>query len=345
MKGKNTVKIAGVAMASLMLAGGYAESYAQDGDRPVRRPLIEEYTGLWCGSCPRGLVALELIDEQYGEDAVSISYHVDDQLMVTNVFPMNISQGGITAVPTGSVNRVELLDPYYGKIEPVHFGIKEEIDKAIAQGSIAWIDVEATLTGTNIQATTTVKFVDDLADNPYLVGYVLTSNGLTKSGWVQNNDYAGMKSIQGEPIEGTPLEELAQWGPYQRGLTFNFTAIDVNGMKGVAGSLPAEIKAGEEYTHEFSYNISGNPLVQDPANLVVNVFLVDKVTGRVENANKYAFSAQEESGVDSVVTDSEVTAVAYYDLAGRRLVSPDHGIVIRVETLSDGSSRTSKIVL
>ena len=31
---------------------------------PRHRSLLEEYTGLWCGWCPRGFVALELLKEQ-----------------------------------------------------------------------------------------------------------------------------------------------------------------------------------------------------------------------------------------------------------------------------------------
>lgn len=31
---------------------------------PVNRPLVEEYTGLWCGWCPRGYVALETMKER-----------------------------------------------------------------------------------------------------------------------------------------------------------------------------------------------------------------------------------------------------------------------------------------
>lgn len=50
------------------------------------------------------------------------------------------------------------------------------------------------------------------------------------------------------------------------------------------------------------------------------------------------------SAVEEVYSD-EVTASEYYTLDGRKVVNPDHGIYIRVDTLSDGHKKSEKIVM
>lgn len=46
---------------------------------------------------------------------------------------------------------------------------------------------------------------------------------------------------------------------------------------------------------------------------------------------------------DSMVSDSEVVTTRYYDLMGKELANPTPGLVIKVETLKDGTSRSSKL--
>ncbi|MCH5346763.1 MAG: hypothetical protein J1E63_06610, partial [Muribaculaceae bacterium] len=46
----------------------------------TRRPLVEEYTGLWCGWCPRGYVAMEDMSAAYGHEFVGLAYHNGDEM-------------------------------------------------------------------------------------------------------------------------------------------------------------------------------------------------------------------------------------------------------------------------
>ena len=47
---------------------------------PVHRALVEEYTGTWCGWCTRGLVAMRLLAETYGDDFIGVAYHNSDPM-------------------------------------------------------------------------------------------------------------------------------------------------------------------------------------------------------------------------------------------------------------------------
>lgn len=46
--------------------------------KPTFQEVLEEYTGFWCGNCPRGFACLEHMNVEYGAGFVGISYHQAD---------------------------------------------------------------------------------------------------------------------------------------------------------------------------------------------------------------------------------------------------------------------------
>lgn len=304
---------------------------------PVHRPLVEEYTGLWCGWCPRGFYGMEKIAETFGDSQVSICYHNNSQgsdpMTVTTSYPMSVS-----GFPNASVDRQALVDPWYGSVQSIDFGIGQDVENAIKQPTIADINVTANFEGDNVEIDSEVQFLIDKDYANYQIGYVLVCNGLSNDSWAQTNYFPMYKS----DYIGTPLEPLTQWSSRQYGLVFNDVAVDVNGMRGVAGSLPTTIKFMEKYNHHYSYNISGNRLIQNRSNLVVTAFIIDKSTGKIVNANKFSLY---EAGVDKTGVEADVISTEYYDLSGRRVVNPEKGIFVRTDRLGNGEIRTRKVVL
>lgn len=57
------------------------------------------------------------------------------------------------------------------------------------------------------------------------------------------------------------------------------------------------------------------------------------------------FSTYEESGVNTILDDKEVVSEEYYDLTGRRVITPATGVYIIKQTYSNGNIKTSKAVL
>lgn len=306
---------------------------------PVHRPLVEEYTGLWCGWCPRGFIAMEMLAEDYGDNQVSICYHnssnggSNDPMQVTSVYPMNV-----TGFPSASVDRQAIIDPYYGSSNDVEYGIAVDVEKAMDQIAIADINVTAELADGIVSVNSSTSFIYDYETANYQVGYILVCNGLTDPSWLQTNYYSG----QGASYIGSPLEVLTTWPSAVPGLIYNDVAVDVSGMNGVAGSLPQEINAVEAYNHTYSFNIEGNELVQNPDNLVVTAFIVDKSNGRIVNANKCKISG---SSKVSNLDNEKVVASDYFDLNGKKIANPANGIFVKVDRLSDGSVKTSKVML
>ena len=67
--------------------------------------------------------------------------------------------------------------------------------------------------------------------------------------------------------------------------------------------------------------------------------------GNADGESNYTeyYPTYKTTGISTVRT-SAITATEYYDLNGRRLTEPQHGINIRVERLSNGQSITSKVI-
>ncbi|MCH5228838.1 MAG: Omp28-related outer membrane protein [Muribaculaceae bacterium] len=301
---------------------------------PTHRPLMEEYTGLWCGWCPGGYIALELIQEKYGDDVVVVSYHNGDPMQITSDYPVNI-----TAFPTATIDRYSIIDPYWGDTDEP-FGVAYNLEDTMAQLAVAEINLDTELEGDMVNVNTSVTFVLDIDNANYQIGYTLVSNNLSNKSWAQTNYYTGEKGY-----EGTELEQLTEWPEKVFGLVFNDVAVDIEGYKGVENSLPEKINVGQEYTHQFSYNIADNDLIQNPEDLVVTAFIIDKNNNKIINANKSALGNTTAVKNIEKVSDIKPVETQYFDLAGRRIVKPSNGIYIVKEIMSDGSYKTHKSVI
>lgn len=317
---------------------GAVAQESQEEFKPVRRVFVEEYTGTWCGNCPRGHVAMEWIAKDYGDRQISVSYHVDDALDVGGSYFY-----GVNAVPMGSVDRWSLVDPYYGTPGfPIHLGIYYDIDRALEEEAICSIDIEVEEIGDKAKVTPHIRFIKDEDHRKYQLGYVLKADS-TISIYPQENYYSGV-----EEAMGTPLEEVAKWPKVKRGLSYHDIAIDVKGYKGIAGSLPSTIQAGVDYTPSFTIDFTDRVMSFYKSQMTIVAFVVNKSTGRILNANTYYFGdhLSSEAAVDNVDVEAEVVAREYYDLSGRRIESPGvgSGLIICRERLSDGSTRSVKLI-
>lgn len=321
---------------------------------PKRRSLVEEFTNVKCGNCPRGYVAMEYISEEYPDDAVVICYHNDmqgpDPMTVTSTMPMAIEGN-----PSASINRTAVIDPYYGDYSNGvlrDLGVVEDLMEQNSQFALADIDVTATVDPETmiITATATTTFVKSVANDAYRVGYVLSCNGMQDPGnakWLQDNYYFRDATIKDAPI----LNQCYDW-PSLVQLVYNDVAVGVGGMRGVASTLN-NVVVGEPIVNNYTFDISSirnsskeslEPYIHIN-NLVVNAFVVNRATGTIVNACKFPISRDVFDAVESVEAADAVVSTEYFDLTGCRVAHPANGIFIRSDKMSDGTVRTSKVVV
>ena len=309
---------------------------------PVRRALVEEYTGLWCQWCPRGYVAMEEVNAYFPDQVVVACYHNGDAMAITDTYPIEVS-----GYPKGSVDRNFIGDPYcgyYGSDKDRVPGIFSVIYKSIGEMPVAGIDVTNVETGDfGIKFDIETTFCLDPSSSTYEVGYLLTANGLTNPKWGQSNAYSGKYGY-----EGTPMEMFTRLPMMVYGLVFNDVVVNAEAMNGIPGSLPS-VEIGELYVNSITVPMSNISLTKNLDSIVVNAFIINKTTGMIVNANKaptYVEDQPENPDAGVEMVDSElVIEKEYFDISGRKIETPAQGIYIVKSRMEDGSIKTENIVI
>lgn len=339
------------------LADSYAEAdYIMLDFVPTMRPLMEEYTGLWCGWCPRGWVAMEEMNEEFPEDFVCVSYHDGDMIQFLRNFPNQPS-----GYPTSFMNRRIEADPYYG-IADDGFGMRElwlELRQnycpADIETSIEWADGDTK----DLVCKSKVKFVENVNGNNYRVQYVVVADGF-KSKMVYNED--GSLNREESVIlkqsnnynSYSPLDDSDLWslicgaGATLTDLVYNDVAMTMSPVAGEA-AFPAEVVKNNVYENEVRLNYSSIKGVESGVNVLPEdgklrcVAVLLTADGKFVNCNKS--SAIDVSAVREVMAAGmECVSTEWFDLQGRRVENPASGMFIRIDRMADGAIRTTKVI-
>lgn len=310
---------------------------------PRHRAVMEEYTGTWCGWCPRGWFALEKMNSLYGSDFIGLAYHYDDPM--ATISPADYP-AAVDGFPSATIDRGPVVDPYYGANFNNEFGIETEWKDACDVFSPAvislyawWADAEKT----SIDAVSFTRFVMEENDVDYRLSYVLCADDLhsTDEEWDQHNyfpDYASEYVKSG-------LYELCEMPATINDLHFNEVVLVANEPEGIIGSLPESTKLDETTEDHYTFNISEEiaPLIQNPAKLFVVAMVVDGTTGKIINAIKSPVTFA--TGIDTVRSHENTNAVAvrYTDLQGRTVKAPVSGIYVKTVKYSDGTTKSEKM--
>ena len=275
---------------------------------------------------------MEEANDHFGDDIVIAIYHNNDGMMVTGNYPMQIPSW-----PKASIDRLSLMDPYYGTYSNRDLGIFENIQSRMKELTIAEVNVtDVELLDNGVSFSIDAIFVEDVDNANYEVGYTITEINLSNPSWGQVNAYSGMTGYN-----GTPLEFFCKAPEVVFGLTYNNVVVFAGGMNG-GKKLPSQIKAGEVMSNNYEVPFTSSTVMQNPEMLIVNAFIIDKNTGYIVNANK-RFASQDAGMKDML--NSEIVSTEYFNLSGLKVNNPSNGIFIEKATFSDGSVRTSKKVM
>ena len=266
-----------------LLAGLMSLTTVANNATPVHRPLIEEYTGTWCGWCIRGIVGMELMRETFGEDFIGVAYHNGDAMQITTSYPNNIS-----GFPSAFIERTYDVDPLYG-FGNTSGGIINDMQQIADIETFAGIDVTAQWTSadkTEIDVNVTTYFTGDYENANYAIEVMLVADDLYGSGsdWDQENYYRYYASQYGkDPYLGPWTKK-----PYTiTGLHFNDVLVGFSGV--IANSLPTNIVAYNDYSTSYKFTLERLPnpeLIQNKDNLHIIAVVVYKNNRHAINANK-----------------------------------------------------------
>lgn len=253
---------------------------------PVKRPLMEEFTGTWCGWCPRGWMGLKLMNEWHPGDFIAASYHNGDGMQITEHYPVSVP-----GFPAANMDRHHNTDAYYGD-GSAPMGIENLWLRACSEDTPANVSVSASYDAdlTSFEAKATFEFCEPVDASAYGVAYIVTADGLADPLWIQHSYY------HGEESERDGYLDYFIDGPEYMSLVFDDVVIYESHESGACytGVFPASVAEGESVDHTENFtlarmnsNYQGSAnLVQDKDRLSVIALLIDTADGRVLNCAK-----------------------------------------------------------
>lgn len=232
---------------------------------PLKRMVVEEGTGTWCGYCPRGIVGMRYMEEKYPHTFVGIAVHKSDALETASYAPLAF--GGY---PNCMVDRDNTL-----VFDPNSQSLQSAYDRLTAVLPEAGIEIAAKFADndkTKIEATATTTFLFPQTSANYRLAFVLMESGV--KGYQQANYFSGGKVVMGG-FENLPSEVY---------IDMNHVARDIVNYEGIENSVPSSFEADQELNYTQTLDIPYS--VQDANNLSVAVLLLNGRTGKVVNAAK-----------------------------------------------------------
>lgn len=304
---------------------------------PKNRPLLEEYTGTWCGFCPRGFVGLEHMNELLGDDFVGVSYHNGDPMEFVSAsdYPSDVP-----GFPAAYINRTHATDAYCGDNYDGHFNIDDTYAEYATKFAPVGLEATAVLSSDEqkIDVSTNTQFAVSQSNGRYQLTYILTADGLsgTSSDWIQHNYYNSRASSYPDD----DMKQFTQGASEVSGLVYNFVVVGWSGKDPVSGSLPETVAANASAQSSYTFDLSGSSslvgssIIQDKSKLHVVVAVIDTTTGEAVNALKVKVTSP--TGIRNVESQMKNINMEYYSIDGKRLAHPMKGL--NIVKLSNGKT-------
>ena len=316
---------------------------------PKHRPVMEEFTGTWCGNCARGWIGLEVMTRLH-PDFIALAYHSGDVMQVIDQKNFLGFDTENPAYPMANIDRVYTdIDPYYGA-DMTPFGIEEIWKKQAEILAPASLETEAAFTpdGKDIKAKAILEFPEDVNDaDKYSVEFVLVTDGLHGEGqaWEQSN-YLEENEKGDYPF---PEADIFFAGSSSiPNMHYNDVVVATTRLRNGLIKLPAKVEAEKAFSIEGTIsevdsikNMANYPVIQDSKNLRIVALLLNE-KGQIVNGAKAKVTGYETTGIRNINTNAaEVDVPAIYNLQGHRLQTMQKGLnIIRTK---DG--KTKKVML
>lgn len=273
----------------------------------AKNVVIEEFTGTWCGYCPRGYVTMEYIHEHCTDGTIiPVCVHAGDAMEAASFAPVNaMNQEGY---PNAMFNRSVQNYPYP---QTEVLGICEQLkqDPSAAKINLTCSFNEFNMSELLFEGTT--EFAFDVAQNPYLLSFAITEDNVGP--YDQNNNY-------GSTLPGFTSNPQS--------CIFNDVARQLDGFKGIEGTVPENVVAHEENPFRYIMKISDSSIKTGYVNAIA--YLVNKNTGALENVVTVKAANIGISGIEDITVNNDNNApVEYFNLQGIRVENPSNGLFIR----------------
>lgn len=304
--------------------------------RFARTVVCEEFTGLWCGFCPRGMVGMEMMKEAHPGRFIAICMHAgsnDPMEIPANVeYTYKPLTDTFPGAPSCTVDRRITGDPF-GDIQNMYRTETSATAAAAVKLSAHWNSDRSA-----VEATIRFFSKNDVA-HAYRAAFVVTEDSIYGGdhGYRQTNYYAGGANGELFGWENKDGHTTDVWfNDIARGIYSNWQG-DV--------CSPETMVAEQEYT--YSYTVPIPPTVFNKDMVKISALLIDPATGSIINADQVSMhpSASGEASVNEVCSEGRVVATTYLNIQGQEVVPQSGSIVIRCDRMDDGTTKVRKFLV
>ena len=239
--------------------------------QPMKRVLLEQYTGAWCGWCVDGSVVMDELIKEFPDNVIGVKVHQGDDMEIEKVFDSLKSM--VPFYPSGSIDR--MVFPGEATVGTGRDKWREYVLKQMSKGSDIDVkvvnvsyDKSTRIMKADVEATFVKSMSGDLRLNLMVIEDDVTGTG---QGYDQSNYISGNASFKGHPYFDKPSVIK---GYHHRSVVRAYPA----GVWGIKNSIPAITSTGEKYTASFTYTV---PEEFDAG----NILLVGAVQKHGANAN------------------------------------------------------------
>ncbi len=167
----------------------------------TQKVLIEDYTGTWCGWCPRMMTIIQYFTN-YSENIIPVAIHtpgtpVDPWLYEHAIQMMSSSYYDTGGAPAGQINRIHKIDQDKDATPcPNNFSFfQNQIDPYLNQNALLGLSIDSSLSGNSLSMNVKVGFASSDISNAKLIVYLI-EDGLTYN---QYNYFSGSTTVSCDP--------------------------------------------------------------------------------------------------------------------------------------------------
>lgn len=293
---------------------------------PVKRVVLEEYSGMLCSNCPLGFSAVENLMKLYPNNFIPVvirTFTPSDPLASGENLAEYTSFLGMNAAPSGKIDRMEpASSPMVSNGGDYGFSGEGLFDSSTGDPIKCWLDLvrerlaqpaEADLQMSNvydsendkINVTVDVRNALNVKDLNLNLFTVVLENGIATT---QQNGFSS--------VTDPDLGEWGAGGKYAQSfaqIVMDHVARGAYGntFLGTAGLIPSTLSSDRFYTANYTVNMPAQ--VNNPENVDVVVMLINANTGEVLNSIIAPINGKsvEMSGVEGVFTEAAGDALIY----------------------------------
>ena len=168
-----------------------------------RRVVVEEVTGMWCGYCPEGIVAMETLHERYPDEFIGVAVHYSDPLR--DIRLPGRGDGIPRGAPSAWFDRkvystkplvTTLIDGKYTHVTNMG-GFETLLLDRLEELPAAEVTTEASAKDGRIHVDATVRFPLNHEGIYCGLSFMLVEDGVWQAGFYQNNYFSGRNEIVG----------------------------------------------------------------------------------------------------------------------------------------------------